>query len=83
MTSLAEDEMDLLTVLAHELGHAIGRDHSDGVMEAYLEPGVRKLPDSSTLAVDALFAQLDDDLDDDEDGEEEDLELWDALYGLE
>ena len=41
--SLAEDQMDLLTVLAHELGHVIGRGHGDGVMEG----GVRKLPDSS------------------------------------
>ena len=57
----------------------IGHGHGDGVMESQLEPGTRKLPDSTTQAVDALFAQLDDDLDD----EEEDLELWDALYGIE
>ena len=81
VTSLAKDEMDLLTVLAHELGHVIGRDHGAGLMESHLEAGVRKLPDSTPQAVDALFAQLDDDLDDEE--EEEDLQLWDALYGLE
>ena len=33
--------MDLLTVLAHELGHVIGREHSDAhdVMQSQLEPG--------------------------------------------
>ena len=48
-------------------------------MESQLEPGVRKLPAASTQAVDALFAQLDDDLKDDDGEEEEDLELWSAL----
>jgi hypothetical protein len=35
--------MDLLTVLAHELGHVIGREHSDGpdVMASQLSPGER------------------------------------------
>ena len=84
VTSLAEDEMDLLTVLAHELGHVIGHQHGDGVMESHLEAGTRKLASASNVdAVDALFAQLDDDLDDDDGEKEEDLQLWSVLYGME
>jgi hypothetical protein len=38
--------MDLLTVLAHELGHVIGHEHSDegDLMAATLNTGVRALP---------------------------------------
>jgi hypothetical protein len=38
--------MDLLTVVTHELGHALGSEHDDGndVMAATLQPGVRELP---------------------------------------
>jgi len=41
--------MDLLTVLAHEIGHVIGLAHDDGehaVMDPVLRPGLRKLPAS-------------------------------------
>jgi uncharacterized repeat protein (TIGR01451 family) len=38
--------MDLATVVAHELGHALGFDHGDaGAMEPTLAPGVRLLPE--------------------------------------
>ena len=38
--------MDLLTVIMHELGHALGFQHAapDDIMGATLAPGVRKLP---------------------------------------
>jgi hypothetical protein len=42
--------MDLLTVVAHELGHVLGLDdlygaeHADDLMSAMLPPGVRRLP---------------------------------------
>ncbi|MDA8435225.1 MAG: hypothetical protein M0Z98_04495, partial [Actinomycetales bacterium] len=48
--------MDLLTVLAHEVGHVLGRGHEEtGVMRATLEPGVRPrdLTPSSVVSRDA------------------------------
>ena len=41
-TGPAAGRMDLLSVLAHELGHAAGLDHADaGVMAELLQPGMR------------------------------------------
>ena len=39
----AEEGVDLLTVLLHELGHLSGAQHAeDGVMRPTLSPGVRR-----------------------------------------
>jgi hypothetical protein len=44
--SPAYGKIDLLTVVAHELGHVLGLDDTDGggLMATFLAPGIRRLP---------------------------------------
>ncbi|QDU49595.1 hypothetical protein [Gimesia panareensis] len=56
--SEAEGRVDLWTVIRHELGHLLGYEHTDqGVMEATLVPGVRKLSEWGE-ETDLFFASL-------------------------
>ena len=55
------DRMDLLTVVAHELGHIAGLkdlDFSDGLMSDTLSKGIRRKP--GLEEIDALFALYED-----------------------
>jgi hypothetical protein len=62
----ADQRMDLLTVVMHELGHVLGYDHSDtGLMQPTLALGVRYLweeflegPLQEAAGWDAYFAEL-------------------------
>jgi hypothetical protein len=58
----AAGKMDMLSVLLHEYGHALGIDHSadnGDYMAATLQPGERRLPSADELALmSQLVAQL-------------------------
>jgi uncharacterized delta-60 repeat protein len=57
------DHMDLLTVLEHEVGHLLGKEHqAHGVMAETLSPGTRRTPVANSAidwpgAVDGFFAE--------------------------
>jgi hypothetical protein len=60
--SAAAGKMDMLSVLLHEYGHALGLDHSanpNDFMAPDLQPGERRLPSAAELAMmSQLAAQL-------------------------
>ncbi|ROZ61645.1 Ig-like domain-containing protein [Ramlibacter sp. WS9] len=51
-SSSAANKLDLLTVMIHELGHVLGFGDTyaqDDVMNGYLSPGMRRLPDADDV----------------------------------
>ncbi|WP_198000435.1 Calx-beta domain-containing protein [Gimesia alba] len=59
--SEAAGQIDLLTVILHELGHILGYEHeNEGVMQDGLAPGVRNLPTWGE-DLDDFFSDLTDD----------------------
>ena len=70
----AANQVDLWTVIMHELGHILGVDHAvEGVMQNTLDPGIRKLPgfletlNESSLQsedeIDDFFSDMTEDID--------------------
>ncbi|HSB69073.1 MAG TPA: ELWxxDGT repeat protein [Candidatus Methylomirabilis sp.] len=61
-TAGAAGHMDLLTVVLHELGHALGfldlPGQTTGLMAATLEPGVRRLPQKPAPSAPETFGSL-------------------------
>jgi hypothetical protein len=56
-----QGRMDLLTVLMHEMGHVLGREHEQaGLMAETLLPGVRELPERGPHAMRAVPGASDD-----------------------
>ena len=61
--SEAVGQIDLWTVILHELGHLLGYEHAErGIMEETLAPGVRKLPEWNE-ETDLFFASVQEETD--------------------
>jgi len=54
-----QKHMDLLTVLMHEMGHVLGLDHDDGVMQETLDAGTRLSPSRLDLLLAGLEEMAD------------------------